>query len=96
MGDKLSDEKKQAALRDPASVFGDPQDVLGQAGLSDDEKIEILRRWEYDARELQVMEEESLPSREPATTLDSVLAALRRLGAGPGTENSPPTKQGGT
>jgi hypothetical protein len=95
MNDKLSDDEKQAALRDPASVFSEPQDVLDRAGLSDEERIEILRRWEYDAREMQVMEEESLPGREPGTTLDSVLAALHRLGAGPGTEQSPPTKQGG-
>ncbi len=40
------------ALLDPASVFKTPEGVLNSHELSREQKIEILRRWEYDAREL--------------------------------------------
>jgi hypothetical protein len=53
-----------------------------------------LKRWEYDAREMQVAEEEGFPAREPGCLLDAILAALHQLGAGPDIEHSPQTKQG--
>ena len=37
------------ALLDPGSVFATPEDILRHDGLSKEQKIEILRRWEYDA-----------------------------------------------
>ncbi len=95
MHKKLSDEDLQKALTDPASVFPAPQAVLDQDGLTDRQKIDILRRWEYDARELMVMEEEALPATEPTATLDLVLDALHRLGAVDDRPQPSPTKQGG-
>jgi len=83
------------ALVDPANVFPEPMAVLDEDRLSREQKIEILRHWEYDAREMQVAEEEGLSARKPGHLLDSVLAALHQLGAGPDVEHSPPTKQGG-
>ena len=44
-------------MLDPTMVFKDPTDVIADENLSRDQKIEILRRWEYDARELEVAEE---------------------------------------
>ena len=49
---------KQATL-DPTSVFKEPTDVGADETMSRDQKIEILHRWEYDARELEVAEEEA-------------------------------------
>ncbi len=83
----------EKALLDPASMFGSPAEVVGRQDLSRDQKIETLRRWEYDARELQVAEEENMPPAESRVPLDAVLNALRDLNAG--SERSAPTKQGG-
>ena len=83
------------ALVDPALVFKTPEEVLADNELSREQKIKILRRWEYDVRELQVAEEEGMEGPQPVT-LDVVLRALRALGAPADTERSAPTKQGGS
>jgi hypothetical protein len=44
------------AMLDPTMVFKDPKDVVANVELTRDQKIEILRRWEYDARQLEVAE----------------------------------------
>ncbi len=49
----------QKAMLDPTMVFEDPMDVVANAELTRDQKIEILRRWEYDARQLEIAEEEA-------------------------------------
>ncbi len=54
----------------------------------------ILRRWEYDARELEVAEEENMGGASPSL-LGEILNARHALNAGVDTEHSPPTKQGG-
>ena len=85
----------EKALLDPGLVFKTPEELLANNQLSREQKIEILRRWEYDVRELQVAEEESMDGPQPVT-LDAVLRALRELGAPADTERSAPTKQGGS
>lgn len=82
------------AMQDPASVFSRPEDVCNEESLTDSQKIDILRRWEYDARELEVAEDENMAG-GPSSRLDEVLKALHRLGESPGTEHSSPTRQGG-
>lgn len=82
------------ALLDPASIFKDPQDVLLSQELTRDQKIQILRRWSYEIRELQVAEEENMQGKTQVD-LQSVLNALRTLGAVIDLEREPPTKQGG-
>jgi hypothetical protein len=85
----------EKALTDPASVFKTPEEVLANDELTREQKIEILRRWEYDARELQVAEDEGLEGPQPVT-LSAVLEALRAIGAPADMERSAPTKQGGS
>jgi hypothetical protein len=82
----------QARL-DPASVFATPQDVVLHPDLDRAQKIEILRRWKYDAADLAVAEEEGMGGGE-ASFLSRVTAALTALGAGHD-ETASPTKQGG-
>jgi len=84
----------EKALLDPTSVFARPADVLDDPSLSREEKIRILRRWEYDARELEVAEEENMGG-GPPDQLGPVLEALHRLEASNDPEHTPPTKQGG-
>ena len=87
----------EKALLDPASIFKYPQQVIDANDLSRDQKIEVLRRWEYDVREIQVLDDESTTAKEsPAVTLDLVLNALRSLGAPIDVEHTAPTKQGGS
>jgi hypothetical protein len=82
------------AMLDPTSVFKKPEEVLKANDLTREQKIEVLRRWEYDARELEVASDENMTGNN-SDLLDKVLNALDELGYGPGPENSPPTKQGG-
>jgi len=91
----MIDVKK--ALHDPSTVFHKPDEIVENNELNREEKIEILRRWEYDVRELQVADEESMTAPRPErVTLDAVLQALRALSASPDPERSAPTKQGGS
>jgi hypothetical protein len=83
----------EKALVDPALIFENPSEVLQSSELSRGQKIQILQRWEYDVRELQVAEEESMRGPQ-SVSLDAVLNALRSLGA-ENKERSAPTKQGG-
>jgi hypothetical protein len=85
----------EKALLDPGSVFKTPQELLANNELSREQKIEILRRWEYDIRQLQVAEEESMEGPQPVS-LEAVLRALRAIGAAADPERSAPTKQGGS
>lgn len=81
------------ALLNPASVFPSPVAVCDAPTLTHSQKIEILRRWEYDARELQVAAEESMTGDGSSNHLSQVLEALHRLGTGDDLDSSPPTKQ---
>lgn len=84
----------EKALLDPASVFERPDDVFDHPSLSREQKIEILRRWEYDARDLEVAEEENMGG-GPPDMLGEIRSVLHRLDAKTDVEHSPPTKQGG-
>lgn len=95
MKSKKTIDHENNMLNDPGSIFAQPLDVVRDARLSDEQKIEILKRWEYDARESQVAEEEGFPVSDSGVLLADILAALHQLGSGPDVEHSPPTKQGG-
>lgn len=86
--------KLEQALLDPASVYQAPAEVLADNTLTREEKIKVLRSWEYDARELEVAEEENMGGGRPSL-LGQVLSALHRMDAEVDLEHSPPTKQGG-
>jgi len=86
----------EKALNNPASFFKSPQDVVAQKDFSRENKIEILRRWEYDQRELLVAEEENMPVKHPNNRLKEILQALSELGVDGDADNSSPTKQGGS
>jgi len=84
----------EQALLDPTSVFSAPDDVAAELSLNREQKIKILRRWEYDARELQVAADENMCG-GPPDRLEQILATLHRLGVDRDLEHAPPTKQGG-
>lgn len=84
----------EQAMTNPTSVFLTPDAVIQKQTLTRDQKIKILKRWEYDARELEVAEEENMGG-GPPSMLDQVLKALHHLGADIDCEHSSPNKQGG-
>lgn len=84
---------KEKALLNPSAVFDSPQAVLQEGSLEKPDKIEILRRWEYDVREMQVAEEENMGGSKAGQLLQEILAAQKQLGYERRDEDSPPTKQ---
>lgn len=82
------------AMMNPAKLFGSPQKVCEEVSLTREQKIKILRQWEYDAREIEVASEESMTGGSPSL-LAEVLKALLQLGVEVDSEGSSPTKQGG-
>ncbi len=84
------------AKLDPASVFRTPHDIVKESTLSREEKIDLLRRWAYDEREMSVAEEENMLSshKEPSNTLTEILKSLIELGVRSDKDDTPPTKQG--
>lgn len=69
----------QQALDNPSSCFANPADVVRTDDFSEADKIQILRRWEYDARLLEVAQEENMTG-GTASRLAEVLDALHSLG----------------
>ena len=86
--------KINKVLKNPADNFSSPQEIVQKKDLTVEQKIEILRRWEYDELEMAVAEEENMAG-GPPSKLEEILAALRQLKAGHDSEHTPPTKQGG-
>lgn len=86
----------ELAKDDPASVFKKPSDVLMDASLAREEKIDILERWAYDEREKAVAEEENMRSTvlSKENRLDEILKALLTLHTDSDEPLSPPTKEG--
>ena len=77
--------KFEQALLNPTSIYKLPVEVVEDDSLTREQKIQILHRWEYDARELQIAEEENMPelAEEKGSMLSRVLDALYSLGADP-------------
>ncbi len=84
----------EAARIDPASAFQAPEDISNSSELTREQKIELLSRWEYDARELEVATEEGMQN-EAEDLLKRIHEALRSIGGKLDLEKEPPTKQGG-
>ena len=69
-------------LRDPADAFDSPNQVLSTEQLSREQKIQILRRWDDDARQLLTAQSEGMRSTDSGSTvLKQVQEALEALGA---------------
>jgi hypothetical protein len=81
----------EKAKLNPAAVFKSPQEVVSSQQLSREQQIEILRRWEQDARLMKVAEEESM-SGPQLKLLQPIRDALHALNYWPNTEHSGPSK----
>lgn len=85
----------EAAKTDPSKVFKHPHDVVEDTSLSRKNKIDILKQWAYDEREIAVAEEENMQAHDNrhGIILDEVLKALMELGVDRDNADAP-TKQG--
>jgi hypothetical protein len=81
----------EKAKLNAAAVFKSSQEVVSSQELSREQKIEILQRWEQDARSMEVAEEESMPGQQPKL-LQPIRDALHALNHWPDTENLSPSK----
>lgn len=77
------------ALRDPAAHFADPAALVDTADFTAEQKIALLRQWEYDESELAVATEEGMPGGENSV-LQAIAAALAVLD--PGGDSTAPSK----
>jgi len=74
------------ALTDVAKVYADPKDILSAGDLSHQQKVKLLRQWEFDLRENLVASEENMtnettPEGHSAEILRGVRKALLSIGA---------------
>lgn len=75
--------------------FRQPADIVTDPRLDRASKVKLLRDWEYDAREMEVAEEEGMIAPTP-DLLDDIMAALHALGdQDDNSTEAPPTKHGG-
>jgi hypothetical protein len=81
----------EKAKLNPAAVFKSPQEIVSNQELSREQKIEILKQWEQDARLMDVAEEENMPGPQPKL-LQPIREALHALNYWPDTEKSGPSK----
>lgn len=76
-GNRMAVDMAKARL-DPGAVFASPETLRDHPGLDPDQKLELLRRWAYDARELSTAEEEGMGGGE-GSLLDRIEAVLAEL-----------------
>lgn len=87
----------EKARIDPESAFKSPHAVVDDKTISRDDKIDILRRWSYDAREIAVAEEENMMASNDDRhhiLLEEIQRCLLELGMKSNDVGTPPTKQG--
>ena len=65
-------------IKNPNVYFGSLTELCAADSLANDQKIDILCQWKYDALELEVAEEESMGG-GPPSKLHEILEALRLL-----------------
>jgi hypothetical protein len=86
--------------KDIPGHFGDPQGILTDEDLDAEQKLKLLKQWEFDLRQLLVATEENMPGADPkpgksAELLQSVRRALVTIEGEPAKDGGAPTKAGG-
>jgi len=67
------------ALIAPEQIFASPMDVVATESMTAEQKLEVLRRWEANAKDLQVASEENMTGPAEITRLGEVKQAMLRL-----------------
>ncbi|MEO1204704.1 MAG: hypothetical protein AAFV45_00075 [Pseudomonadota bacterium] len=82
------------ALIDPSGAFPTPESLAEDSNLTREQKVGLLRRWEYQAAEEDVALEEGMPGEETGL-LRRILVALGELAGPLDLERTEPSKQHG-
>ncbi len=72
----MSTARRVDPLSDPEATFQEPRFLLGNIGLSNDEKIKILLDWRQDLLELEIASQENMPSKGGASNIGARLKAV--------------------
>ena len=91
---RRSQDEIRKILLNPAAAYKSPAAILADNELTKENKIEILRRWEYDACEVSVAGEEGMQASD-GELLQQIVRAIGSLTGEINTKRTPPTKQGG-
>jgi pyridoxine/pyridoxamine 5'-phosphate oxidase len=73
--------KMEDILLDPGAHYATPAAVLADERLKQADRIQVLHRWEYDARQLMVAENEGMAMADVAELMEQIRDALEQLGA---------------
>jgi hypothetical protein len=97
---RMNNARFDDALTDVTKVFAHPTEIVSAEDLSQQQKVKLLRQWEFDLRENLVASEENMtataPEGQSAELLRGVRKALMGLGAADHKdETAAPTKTGG-
>lgn len=65
-------------LQDPAVYYDLPEEVLADASLTKEQKIQVLEHWRYDAILMQTATAENMSGGE-SSPLDKILKCLNEL-----------------
>ncbi len=90
----MTADQLRKILFDPAAAYASPAEIVADQNLTKEDKIEILRRWEYDACEMSVAGDEGMAAVD-GELLRQIISALTSLTGTIDTDRTPPTKQGG-
>ncbi|RUO77170.1 hypothetical protein [Idiomarina seosinensis] len=55
----------EARMRNPASKFATPEEVLNRDDFSKQQKLDILKQWRYDEYETEVADQENMAADHP-------------------------------
>jgi hypothetical protein len=97
----INNARFDEALTDVGKVYAQPKDIIDADDLSYQQKVKLLRQWEFDLRENLVASEENMmnetsPEGHSAELLRGVRKALISIGAvDHKDETAAPMKQGG-
>lgn len=76
------------ALLTPESVFAAPMDVVKTSSLTPEQKMTVLKRWEANAKDLEVASSESMTGGAPSRLTEVGLAIVALMDAEPVDENT--------
>ena len=85
MAKHIDKKEYEHIINDPSAVYSKPEEVAHDERLSLEQKISILKQWAFDAREIEVAQEENMIG--PASHLRQILLVLNKLEEGNGYTN---------
>jgi len=97
----INNARFEDTMTDVAKVYSHPKDIVDAEDLSQQQKVKLLKQWEFDLRENLVASEENMtadnvPEGQSAELLRGVRKALLAMGAEDHKNDSgAPTKTGG-